>query len=93
MHFYLRFSSCLSPKTNLLQPKLGRLGSFKRLVESKIISKSDRSLSTRPQEENAQSLFLTGRSGSTADNLEDLEDILGGISNALVKGKSMPSLR
>ena len=43
-----------SNKPTLLQPKLGRLGSFKRLVESKIISKSDKSLSVRNQEESAK---------------------------------------
>ena len=45
---------CSSPKHNLLQPKIGRLGSFKRLVESKIISKSDKSLSTQPKDETAK---------------------------------------
>ena len=49
----------MATKPNLLQPKLGRLGSFKRLVESKIISKSDKSLSTRPQEETANAGKVT----------------------------------
>ena len=48
-----------SSKPVLLEPKLGRLGSFKKLVESKIISKSDKSLSTRPQEETAKAAQVT----------------------------------
>ena len=36
---------CSSPKSTLLSPQqLGKFNSFKKLVESKIISKSDRSL-------------------------------------------------
>ena len=33
-------------KSSLLSPQIGKFSSFKKLVESKIISKSDRSLAT-----------------------------------------------